>query len=43
MHTDVLSGRGVSTNNHPGNGIFRELVTDQMVSSTISMTSILLP
>ena len=31
-HTDVLLGRGVSTNRHPGNESFRDIVKEHVVS-----------
>ena len=32
-HTDVLLGRGVATNRHPGNENFRAIVAQHVVSS----------
>ena len=31
-HNDVLSGRGVSTNNYPGNENFRKIINELTVS-----------
>ena len=37
-HTDVMSGRGVSTNKYPGNENFRKIIMEQMVSISTYMT-----
>jgi hypothetical protein len=36
-HTDVLFGRGVATNRHPGNENFRTIVKDYVVSLHLFM------
>ncbi len=38
-HTDVLLGRGVSTNRHSGNTNFRQLVGQYVVSSCYVMSA----
>jgi hypothetical protein len=40
-HTDVLLGRGVSTNRRAGNAYFREIVSHHMVSSWLANTELI--
>lgn len=37
--TDVLLGRGVATNRHPGNENFRSIVSQYIVSRAVSLLS----